>query len=419
MQFPKLTPLQSRFAASFAASLILVILFLTVSRPQFVYAFEADLIEHRDHNHPFLLDRYSLTQTLKIDKDNEEQSRVREFVGLDWSLVRRAAPDPLEIKSLSNNIPGQSNYTPGGPTQVWSFLKAELEGPLSPPGTEILPANDKMRRDHVHTQDEEDDDDYSWQTHTELRKRQDKDRTYYLTLNVCDQPTPTTSDRSSTPPPLQVYISHDSKNPGSGSAQYLNYAANGYFDYSEQTADDIYVGVDAPNDPMFQGQYNYELTISIDSRYAAQPDYEQLYHLDSDSQAGLFVSENLTDDTTNSSLGQAWMDSGSPFSIFVHNQNDVTFTGLMKSFCGLKKHAQIKGNIKSLNTTEVEVKMTTLSGGFPKEQFLVKNLNSSSQYHAIMALESNYSNSGPGNVNGGGTVWNAISFSTKAGTLCS
>ena len=416
MQFPKLTPLQSRLAASIAASLTLLILFFAFSRPQFAYAFSADSIEHRDHNHPFLLDLEACAVTLDLEIDDEAPKDYSETAGSDQTLIGRA-PDPPVIQNLSNNVPGQLNITLGGPTQFWSFPKSELEGPLSPDNP-ILPQSDKLFRDNAHLEGEDDER----QENNELRRRQNDDRTYYLTLNVCDQPFPTTSNPDGPPLPLQVHISHDpdnmypGQNPNDGS--YLEFATDGYFYYSTQTTLDVYVGVNAPTDPRFQGQYNYELTISIDKPYAAQEDFSNLHHLDSDSNAGLFVSNNLTDNNTNSAFGQAWMNSGSPFSIFVHDQNDVTFSGLKKSFCGLKKHAQIKGNIKSLNNTDVEAVMTTVGGGYPKEQLLVKNLNSSSQYYAIIALESNYSDPGSGHVNGGGTVWDAILFSTQPGTWC-
>ena len=413
MQFPKLTPLQSRFAASFAASLVLVILFLTLSRPQFAYAFEADSIEHRDHNHPFLLDHGVRAEALATEEDDEVQKYLPGFAEWDRSLLGRA-PDSPFVNALSNNEPGQLNYSPGGPAQFWSFSKSELDGQLSSE-TQVLPPSGEVRRDHTPVEDED-----NGRENIELRRRQNDQRTYYLTLNVCDQPTPTTSNPSGTPPPLQIYISHDPNNkyPESPSATvYLDYAWNGYFYYTTETNGDVYVGVKAENDTLFQGQYNYELTISIDEPYAAYQDFQSLYWLDSDSSAALFVSNNLTtNNSTNSSNGQAWMNSGSPFSIFVHDKNDVTFSGLIKSFCGIKKHAQIIGNLKGLNTTDVEVKMTTIGGGYPKEQFLVKNLLGNSQYYAVMALESNYSSYGPGNVNGGGNVWNAITFNTKAGT---
>ena len=54
MQFPKLTPLQSRFAASLLASAILMFIYFSLSNTQFAYAAELDSIIPSDHNHPII-----------------------------------------------------------------------------------------------------------------------------------------------------------------------------------------------------------------------------------------------------------------------------------------------------------------------------------------------------------------------------
>lgn len=54
-------------------------------------------------------------------------------------------------------------------------------------------------------------------------------------------------------------------------------------------------------------------------------------------------------------------------------------------------------------------------GGAPKEQFYISALNASSQYWGFLALEGN---STPGMIGGGGKIWSAVNFSTKAADNC-
>ena len=419
MHFPKLTPLQSRFAASFAASLLLVILYLTFSRPHFAYAFELDSIEHRDHNHPFLLDPVSHDLVPGVIGWNDEGGKRRyepEFAGLGRSIVGRVAGEPL-ISGLSNNVPGKMDIS-GGQVQYWSFSKSDLNGPRSS-ATPDLPFSQPNRRDGGF-QDPKDDS----QTKEELKRRQDGDRQLYLTLSVCDQPFATSNNSTSPPPPLQLYVSEslDNQTPGPNAAslkQVLITTKNGYADYITMTSDDTFIGIEALSNSSFQGTYNYEITASIDAPYTFFEPFSNLFYVDSDNSASLLVSGNLTNENASDLTQQQWMNSGSPFNIFVHSQNDPWILGLSSSYCGMKNHAQIQGNVENLGNTAVEVGMTKKGGGLPKQQFYIKNLNSSSRYYAMMAVGSNYTKSGPGNVNGGGTIWDFKNFATKNGMYLS
>ena len=403
MQFPKLTPLQSRFAASFAASLVLIILYLTFSNPHFAYAIDTDSIEERDHNHPLIWDKKQrLLDSGLVRWDDVEKAHGYEptFAGLGRSIIGRAPGDALE-----NNMPGKKDIPPGD-QQFWSFSREELYG-RSSSGT---PDQDKRYEgaslesgDNGHIA-------------MELRKRQSTAIQYYLTLNVCEQPSAIVPNPVNPPPPLTIYVSNSTTNqqpnPSTQDSNQVEIRAeNGYAYYPNKASDGVYIGVYAPTDSNFQGTYNYELTISNNAAYASYEDNSTLFYVDSDSNAGLFVSNNLTNSNTSVSEMLA---AGPRSGVFVHNQNDTSILGIFKSYCGLRNHAQIKGNIKGLDTTDVETGMTLADGIFIKQQYYVKNLNRSSKYYAIQVTENSIP--GPGNVNGGGSVSKYISFDTKSGT---
>ncbi|KAL9122226.1 MAG: hypothetical protein Q9187_001217 [Circinaria calcarea] len=412
MQFPKFTPLQSRFAASFTASLVLIILYLTFSNPYFAYAIDTDSIEERDHNHPLILDKkqYLLDSGL-VRWDEVEKARGYEptFAGLGRSIIGRASGDS-RIDPLENNMPGKKDISPGD-QQFWSFSSEELYGHSSS-GT---PDQDKRYEgaslesgDNGHIA-------------MELRKRQSTDVKFYLTLNVCEQPSAIVPNPVNPPPPLTIYVSKSSKNqrpnPSTQDANQVEIRAeHGYAYHPNSTSDGVYIGVVAPVDSNFQGPYNYELTISINAAYASYEENNTLFYVDSDSNAGLFVSNNLTNSTPTDFEREGLLAAGPRFGVFVHNQNDTSILGISRSYCGLRNHAQVKGNIKGLDTTDVEVGMTFAGGGFLKQQYYVKNLNRSSKYYAMQVTEN--LKPGPGNINGGGNVSKYISFNTKSDGNC-
>ena len=85
MQLPKLTPLQSRFLASLVASAVLVVLYLTLTSPQFAYAVDLDSRIPPDHNHPIVLE--SDFQVEEHEGDLEDDKRNAESL---YGIVSRA-----------------------------------------------------------------------------------------------------------------------------------------------------------------------------------------------------------------------------------------------------------------------------------------------------------------------------------------
>lgn len=398
MHFPKLTPLQSRFAASFLASAVLVILYLTVTSPKLAYAADIDSRIREDHNHPIIGPILDFEQESEIGGVLDSLYEP-DFAGFDRSIIGRA---PAGVSALSNNAPGQMNIE-AGETQNWVFPKEALAGPLSPP-TPGLPS--LVEREFEDT------------ARQELKKRQNS-KTLYITLNTCLQPSQNSSGSSpQAPPQLQLYVSQSSSNekpgPGANSDQQEQTALGGYAELQIDAESDVFIGVAAPSTSTFSGIWNYEVAASIDAPYHNLDHATNLYFVDSDSSAALLVTNDTTQAFPNQTTYQEWMALSPPFSIFAHNQNDSSILGLQNSFCGLNNYAQIRQTVAGKVTGQVAMSMTNRGiGNKPKEQFYVSGLNRSSTYFGFLAMNGNSTASGGGVVGGGGRVWQAMNFTTK------
>src|SRR5437762_2869642 len=95
MPFPKLSPLQSRLAASLFASVAVLILYLALSSSNLAYALHPDSISLEDHNNERLLTPYILEG--ELDEDIRYEA---EFYGAERSIIGRVDPD---ITPLPNN----------------------------------------------------------------------------------------------------------------------------------------------------------------------------------------------------------------------------------------------------------------------------------------------------------------------------
>ena len=406
MHLPKLTPLQSRSATSFGASLVLLVIYLSFSTAHLAYAADSDSIERGDHNHPLIPDA---DHVLELDREEATLTYDPEFVGVSRDIIGRADSTPTP---LANNVPGKSSINEGE-VQYWMFPSSLLSSPPTA-ATPIIQQDSKRDLEEAKEVGSH-----------ELKRRQGTNRQLFVTLNTCVQPSSGGGNPTGPPGQLQIFISQDQNNkqPGPGvndPSQQVVPVDGGFSNHSILASDSVWFGVSAPQNSGFSGNYNYELTASTDAPYTSYEDRQSLFFVDSDAANGLFVTTNLT--TTNDSSDpefNAWITTPPLFSIYVHNKNDSLLAGLQRSYCGLNNHAQVKGNINGTASPGVVADMTTVSvsGGHPLQRFYVQNLNASSSYFAMMALTSNNTKSGPGNVGGGGTVWQSIEFATKNGML--
>ena len=401
MPLLKLTPLQSRFAASLVASAILVILYFSLTSPQFAYAAELDSRIPPDHNHPILLDIDSgLEEHESLVTDDEGVSAV------EISDIHSRAPDGVAM--LSNNEAQNRNIRPGE-TQSWVFTKDALNSlpGLLGPG---LPKDSDTGSDPLRSREE-------------LRKRQTT-KTLYMTLNTCIQPSSNGTSRAmNTPPQLKMWMSQSSSIQKPGPAfepdpNQKEVSVEGGFGniVLSDINDDVYLGVSAPNTSDYTGVWNYEIAGSIDAPFHNSNDTSpNLNFIDGDNHAALLVTDDTTQALPNESVYKEWMSIAPPFGMFAHNMNDSSILGVQKSYCGLRNYAQVIANQRRVENQNTALMTSRGVSGKPKEQFYVTSLNASSTYWGFLAMEGNSTASGNGVVGGGGKIWRAMNFTTKTG----
>ena len=324
---------------------------------------------------------------------------------LESGLLRRASEG---VSALANNGPQNRNIN-AGDTQNWVFPKEVVNGPPGVVGPG-LPHDNGTQLAHTPAL-------------SELR-RQQKEKTVYVTLNTCLQPSRSTSsggDEQSIPPQLQMYISQSSSNqePGasvSDSNQLAVQVNGGYAIATLEADDDVYVGITAPNGSTFSGLWNYEIACSIDAPFhSSNETWPNLFFVDGDNHAALLITNDTTQTEPNSTTYQEWMAMPPPYGMFAHNQNDPSILGVQYSYCGLRSYAQVIANQEGVDNQNVASMTNRGLGGKPKEQFYITSLNASSNYWGFLVTEGNSTASGAGVVGGGGMVWNATTFSTKSG----
>ncbi|KAG9824397.1 putative protein with signal peptide, partial [Aureobasidium melanogenum] len=127
----------------------------------------------------------------------------------------------------------------------------------------------------------------------------------------------------------------------------------------------------------------------------------------------LLVTNNLTEANPDDPVYQKWMNLTSPFTVFVQPTIDRSLDGMRNSYCGMT-HASINNASSSVQSGMI----TRGLGHKPKEQFYIQNLNGSTSYFGVLAMEGNSTKTGSGVVGGGGQVWQAVNFKTKADNNC-
>lgn len=401
MQFPKLTPLQSRFAVSLTASVALIVIYYFLWTPKFAYAAELDL------------GRQAASQSIAgydIDLIYDDLDVEEELDQEEHTLRQRAT----DIVSLSqNNVPGTLNLEPGK-SQVWLYPNTTLYGNHTDKGVGLPSSIGTNISDGAAN---------AAQNTTGTSKAP---RTVYISINTCLQPTWNASiPQSDAPPQLTLYVSTDTSNTNPGpnvtnGTQVALPLTEGFANFSMNATESIYMTVTAPELPEnYTGVWNYALAASIDGYYHTYNPAPFLYLIDTDTYAGLLVTDNLTLANSSSDVFQKWMNLTAPFIVFAQDAGNMAIAGVRHSFCGLQTTpAQIMADQDDSQGTTSSVQMNMITRGLgnkPKEQFYIDNLNGSSAYYAILAMQGNSTAAGPGVVGGGGQVWQPVNFQTKSG----
>ncbi|KAF2084739.1 hypothetical protein K490DRAFT_48416 [Saccharata proteae CBS 121410] len=423
MPIPKLTPLQSRLAASLIASLVLILIYLSIDPSHLAYAAEldSDSILNVDHNHHILLrdvleDGTWLGDQLDEQEEGEESPGYEpDFLGFTRDIIGRAAED---YTALLNNQPNEMTITANS-TTTFAFQNTSLWGNYSESTPELPTVGEKRGT-------------WLWEEREELKKRAEDsngkpvlekrqsegNRTVYISITTCKQPYAngtTTAD----PPQLTLYVSQSVTSPGpdADGNQTVVPLEGGFANCTLQATGNVYVGVHSPSLPEnYTGTWDYQVAASIDAPYH-QFNYRDstdqfVYLVDSDTFSALFVTDNLTQSNPGDPDYDTWMKAGTPFTMFAYSDNSTAVKGLERSFCGLK-------NAWEVQATALTSGMTTRGlGNKPKEQFYIQGLNGSSSYHGFPAMYGNSTAAGANVVGGGGQVWSYINFTTKSDGNC-
>lgn len=393
----QLSPLQSRLAASLVATILLIILYLSLFNPQFALA------EELHHGSPIVLDDSMNLDSAGGELEMRDPIYEPEFQAFDRSIIGRAAPGQT---ALTNNVPAASNLN-AGETMVFVFDSSQLSSRQESSPLEL--------RGEPGTLDNEAGD-------GEGRSRKRATGTVYISANTCLQPSPN-STTSSLAPQLTLYVSNSTDNTSPGpsadsSKQVMQNFTEGAVMYGLTTSSDVYIAVTAGNmSSDLSGVYNFQVAASVDGWYHSYNDTntEELFWVDSDTSSVLLMTQNLT--TSRDRVVEQQVMGSRPYVMFAQNDANWAIKGLMYSYCGLNTNAQIAAVRNGQATSQVTTGMTKRgAGGYPKQQFYFSGLNSSTKYLGILAR--NVDNSTNTNImGGGGHVFRATEFETKSSEL--
>ncbi|KAJ4306547.1 hypothetical protein N0V88_001351 [Collariella sp. IMI 366227] len=403
-----LSPLQSRLAASFAATCLLLLLYLYLFPPTF--AFAAELKEAL----PIIFDDVDFS-TNEAARGLEDPIYEPEFASFERSILGRA---PADITALTDNEPIPMNVV-NGTTQWFVFV---LPGTVSGRETE----GRRLELRDLHDATPERSAGAGVTEHQEAGKhrvemRQDQKKVY-ISANTCEQPQPIDpSETKADPPQLVLYVSTspDNDRPGplaDGKTQDMVPFREGAVTYSLDTNKEVYIGIHSPNvSAAFSGIHNFRVAASTADYYFNynENDDADLIWVDSDSQGALLITHNLTD-RADPVLEQQVMIT-EPYVLFAHNKKDRAINGLKYSFCGLQNYAQIAATKDGRRANMVRTSMTKRGlGNLPKQQFFFSGLNSSAEYIGILALDGSSPSKRQNSANKGTRVFEATSFETKS-----
>ncbi|KUI56740.1 Calcium influx-promoting protein ehs1 [Cytospora mali] len=400
----QLSLLQSRLVASAIATILLIILYLSLFPPQFAFA------EELNHESPIIFDDATVVHTSDLELDANDGTYEPEFGAFDRSILGRVAK--RDVISLTNNVPNQMNLI-SGTSLVYHFDSSQLS---SRGDEESMPL--ELRGEPGESQGGEPDVFVDWDGEVKLSNRATT-KTVYISANTCIQPS-ANSTTAGEPPQLTLYVSNSTKNtvPGpsaDASEQEVRTFTEGAVMFNVTASSDVYLSVAANNvSSEFSGIYNFQIAASVDAWYHSYNESmaDELFWVDSDTTSVLLITQNLT--YSRSTEVEEGLISSRPYVMFAQNDNDTTINGMRYSYCGLNNYAQIAAVRNGQDTTQVTTGITRRgAGGYPKQQFYFSGLNASSKYQGILARNAN-ATTNPNVPGGGGHVLRSTTFETKS-----
>ncbi|KAB5563277.1 stretch-activated Ca2+-permeable channel component-domain-containing protein [Coniochaeta sp. 2T2.1] len=406
----KLSPLQSRLAASLVGSVILLFIYFTLASPQFASADEDRLKQTL----PIILDDLDLPLALE-GRSSPGVDYEPEFAAFDRSIIGRA---PAGVAGLANNIPMLMNVV-AGTTELFAFEKGNIFG-REDERLELRSEDGGGSHAPIPRGVEESNTEEA-ENHIERRQ---SSKMIYISANTCKQPQLDPNKTDSAPPQLTMFVSTSPKNQAPGPSADNNTQVSipfveGAVMYNTTTTGDVFIGIHAPNASSTTSAaqpYNVEVAASSDQffhTYNVQAEADLIW-VDSDSQGALLITHNLTDSTDQAATDKIMR--SQPYVMFAQNaKEEKSIRGLKYSFCGLQNNAQIATTNNGKFASMVQTGMTRRGpGNLPKQQFYFSGLNASAGYLGILALNGDAGQSGPGIAGGGGHVYRATNFTTKS-----
>ncbi|KAK5630754.1 hypothetical protein RRF57_006469 [Xylaria bambusicola] len=395
----QLSPLQSRLAASVIASCFVIVLYLFLFAPQFAFAAELAQTPSTLEQAGSFYDDDDTTEFLDVQVPSYEPN----FSLFDRSIIGRVADGavPLDLDS-----PTTSNLDPGM-TIAYVFEVASISG------------RSAQEADTTHELHISSNETPEFKRTNDLVRRQTPSRTLYVSVNTCDQPGRISPDQTSMDPPqLTLFVSTSSENtlPGPGRDEKTQNAIvfnEGAVLYNISLDSDVYFSISAPqvSAKYFTTTlpYNYEVAVSLNGYHHSYDSETQpnLYWVDSDASSSLLTTQNLT------SRPEEVVPSA-PYTVFVQDKKNLAINGIRKSYCGLKKWAQIR----PLQNGDSQATTGLRRGGddnLTTQEFYISGLNASTDYSGIIALNTSLSlgKRQESSSGGGMVVYNAVDFSTK------
>ncbi|KAG8159327.1 hypothetical protein KVR01_010988 [Diaporthe batatas] len=397
----QLSPLQSRFAASAIATVVLIIVYFTLFPPQFAFA------EETSHVSPVVLDGSAGLELADTDSETIELVYEPEFDAFDRSILGEVTK--RDTLSLTNNVPNQMNLV-SGQTLVYVFQGSQLSSAQDAAALEL--------RAEAETSEGEEVDVFADLYEQDQLPKRATATMVYISANTCLQPTGNST--SSGPPQLTLYVSNSTDNTSPGpladaSKQEVVPFTEGAVMFNLTASDDLYMGVSASNySDDFSGIYNFQIAASVDMWYHSYNESmsDELFWVDSDTTSVLLMTQNLT--TTRDKGTEEQLMESRPYVMFAQNDAVPSINGMRYSYCGLDNYAQIAAVRNGKETTQITTGITRRgAGGHPKQQFYFSGLNASSKYQGILARNANATTdvNVPG---GGGHVLRATTFETKS-----
>ncbi|KAF1938282.1 calcium channel subunit Mid1 [Clathrospora elynae] len=435
MPRPKLFTLQSRLLAYFIATCSCLALWMSLTPHHLAYAAEVPTAPDYDPLNRPTLHELTNGELPHIEDANLEGAEsggyAPDFAYLDRSLIGRQA---AEVDQLANNEKMEKDIDPGQ-TLHFVFKEKQLRlrravavpsEALEAPGTDNASGNAEYGG---LVQAESDGSTHDEEAGSELRKRQEGSRVW-LTANTCRQPMPNEnlSTLSKNHPQLVMHVSTSPKNQKPGPDSTKDTLTNitgilfdsGYASFELNATSDVYIGIAAPElEEDWFGSWHFELAASVDGPYHNYNDSDPfLLMIDTDSESALFITYNLSESNKTEEVDK-WREQN-PFNMYAFAAGDSTpITGMEHSYCALQE--QFNANTTKNFTIATSITTKFSVNDFPKTQFHVQGLDAAKTYNGFVVVQGSQE---PveiprvGTVRGGGRVFQAFNWTTKADDSC-